>query len=101
MRESLGPGYDLGYFGWQGLVPRPDNCRITDNNVADLEIQLRELRANPQRDFNGSEAICTTMQNYHAGGHNAVARCDNLLGENVGVMLYAEASGGRNTYCIS
>ena len=101
MRESLGPGYDLGYFGWSTLVPRPDNCRITDNNVADLEIQLRELRANPQRDFNGSEAICTTMQNYHAGGHNAVARCDNLLGENVGVMLYAEASGGRNTYCIS
>ena len=101
MRESLGSGYDLGYFGWQGLVPRPDNCRITDNNVADLEIQLRELRANPQRDFNGSEAICTTMQNYHAGGHNAVARCNNMLGENVGVMLYAEASGGRNTYCIS
>ena len=91
MRESLGPGYDLGYFGWRGLVPRPDNCRITDNNVADLEIQLRELRANPH--FNGSEDICTTMQNYHAGGHNAVARCDNT---DLGVMLYAEVSGGSN-----
>ena len=92
MRESLGPGYDLGYFAWQGLVPRPDNCRITDNNVADLEIQLRELRANPH--LNGSEDICITMQNYHAGGHNAVARCDNT---DLGVMLYAEVSGGTNT----
>ena len=73
-------------------MPRPDNCRITDNNVADLEIQLRELRANPH--LNGSEDICKTMQNYHAGGHNAVARCDNT---DLGVMLYAEVSGGTNT----
>ena len=94
MRESLGPGYDLGYFGWRGLVPRPDNCRITDNNVADLEIQLRELRARARaNNFAGVEDVCTTMQNYHAGGHNAVARCDNT---NLGVMLYAEVSGESN-----
>ena len=92
MRESLGPGYDLGYFGFEGLVPRPDNCRITDNNVADLEIQLRELRAKPN--YAGVEDICRTMGNYHTGGHNAVARCDNT---DLGVMLYAEVSGGSNT----
>ena len=96
MRDSLGPGYDLGYFGFGGLVPRPDNCRIIGNNVDDLEIQLRELRVYPH--FNGSEDICRTMGNYHTGGHNAVARCDNT---DLGVMLYAEVSGGTNTYCIS
>ena len=34
MGKSLGPGYGLGYFAWDGLSERPDGCMVKAEEVA-------------------------------------------------------------------
>ena len=58
MEESLGPGYGIGYWGWDNLIGRPDQCRVETDELQkqrDRDDRLRQTR------HSSLEGLCLAM----------------------------------------
>ena len=58
MEESLGPGYGIGYWGWENLVGRPDQCRVSREELERQRGRVNRLR---QTRFSSVEQLCQQM----------------------------------------
>ena len=58
MEESLGPGYGIGYWGWDNLVGRPDQCRVEADELQKQKSRVDQLR---QSRHSSLEGLCLAM----------------------------------------
>ena len=73
--KNLGPGYDLGYFAWEGLTAKPDRCKVEPGKVAELSQKNKEIRAKAISTF---EELMYVLKKtgYHEDGHLHVGYCE-------------------------
>ena len=74
MRLSLGPGFSLGDWAWDGLTARPDDCKANSRDVKKL-IQIgKKLKKSRIATF--AELLYKIYKSkYHDEGHMAMAHC--------------------------
>ena len=58
MEESLGPGYGVGYWGWENLIGRPDQCRVQREELQRQRSKVDQLR---RRSHSSVEELCLDM----------------------------------------
>ena len=87
MGRSLGPGYDIGYFAWEGLTARPDGCMVEPGKVEELRETGQTMRSAQISTF---EEFMSVLKDsgYHEDGHLNVGYCQ---GGN-GPMAYSQVS---------
>ena len=88
MRE-LGPGYDVGYFAWDGLVARPDGCSVDQSEIERLQTVRDELLQGSNSHSSLGEFFNELRNSaYHENGHLAVGQCQGGSSP----MVYSQVS---------
>ena len=99
-QKPLGPGYTPGWYAWEGLGGRKDDCEIQKFNTSYIEI-IEKKYANIQRNMGNTSNFekfgKKFERRYHTSGHNYVAEaCSTIYNVSadtgVGLMSYSEVS---------
>merc|ERR1712142_427 len=94
MRLPLGPGYKSGWYSWEGLGGRIDNCEVGVRNNTFLPLldqKYTELMGYLQRSITLEQFEKLIADKYHNRGHNMIGLgCSDT--DNDGLMSYSEAS---------
>ena len=86
LQTGLGPGYQVGFYGWSGLEGRIKNCKITD--LENLQHKYSTFMSPMNEPF---EEFSEAFDEFHGEGHVSIATaCSPLNGE--GGMWYTEVS---------
>jgi len=92
MGQGMGPGFNLGYWAWNDLTSRPDDCRTDQENVTKLVRSgegLKNSRMPTFQDF----MLNLKHSGYHEDGHLAVGYCrDRNNQQTNNPMTYAQVS---------
>ena len=99
-RRPLGPGYRAGWYAWEGLGGRTDNCEVAAFNesfVAVIDQKFAEVQAQVSKSLQFEEFANFLEKRYHSRGHNIIAMAcssiyDPVEDTGVGVMSFSEAS---------
>jgi len=99
-RLPLGPGYRAGWYAWEGLGGRIDNCEVAAFNesfVAVIDQKFAEVQAQMSKSLKLEEFASFLEKRYHSRGHNMIAMAcsaiyDPVEDTGVGVMSFSEAS---------
>ena len=99
-RRPLGPGYRAGWYAWEGLGGRTDNCEVAAFNesfVAVIDQKFAEVQAQVSKPLKFEEFANFLEKRYHSRGHNIIAMAcssiyDPVEDTGVGVMSFSEAS---------
>merc|ERR1719153_1708739 len=100
LRLPLGPGYRAGWYAWEGLGGRIDNCEVAAFNesfVAVIDQKFAEVQAQMSKSLKLEEFASFLEKRYHSRGHNIIAMAcsaiyDPVEDTGVGVMSFSEAS---------
>ena len=76
-RKPLGPGYQAGWYAWENLGGRIDNCEVAQSkfnksSVDMLEQRFEEVQAQMSRSGTIEEFGKFLDEQYHTKGHNTV-----------------------------
>ena len=104
-RKPLGPGYQAGWYAWENLGGRIDNCEVAQSkfnksNVDMLEQRFEEVQAQLSRSGTIEEFGKFLDEEYHTKGHNTVgdacsptyAPVNSTWSTGRGGMVYSEVS---------
>ena len=99
-RRPLGPGYKAGWYAWEGLAGRMDNCEVAAGIVnrsysflEDPEQSFAEVQAQLSTSRTFEEFGGFLEEEYHSAGHNTIGFACSPNPQGVGgVMVYSEAS---------
>ena len=66
MEKSLGAGYDTGYWSWNQVTGRPDQCQFDSQKLQEQRRIMDQLR---QGRYSSREQMCShiTDSGYHSG----------------------------------
>jgi len=100
IRKPLGPGYQAGWFAWDNLGNRIDNCEIPIINgtfVALIDQKFAEIHAYMKKSKTFEEFGMNLDKRYHTKGHTFIAvACSAIYDPETdtgdGVMSFSEVS---------
>jgi len=87
MIKPMGPGFDVGYWAWSALTPRPDNCvgdKARAERLMNTGNSLKTQRFQTYPEFMSR----FRESSYHEEGHLVVGYCSNSNN----VMAFSEVS---------
>ena len=89
IQRPLGPRYSVGFYGWDTLSGRRDNCRIRSWELNRLQRLYSRVRRRMER--SSFEVFGNYLNDYHGPGHlNIGWDCRTSSGR--GVMWHSEVS---------
>ena len=90
LRRPLGPGYTVGFYGWENLAGRIDDCRLRWWGVNDLERRYNDIQRRMERE--SFERIGDPLDWFHGIGHVNIGRECSTSYPDEGVMRHSEVS---------
>ena len=94
IRNTLGPGYEVGWYGWDTLSGRKTNCRLPPRKIRILEEDYSKIRR-LMKDGSSFEDFGKELDwPLHGRLHNYISEecLTNNNGQDSGVMCCSEVS---------
>ena len=73
-KDHYGPGYKEGYFAWQGLGGRRDDCVLSSSNREKMKKRLKKVMSEMKYKPDLESWYEGQMKNYHGYGHYYIAK---------------------------
>ena len=91
LQRPLGPGYTVGFYGWEDLAGRIDNCRLENWRIRQLEQHYDIIQRRIVLGLS-LEQIGNRLDVFHGVGHNAIGQDCSTSPPDEGVMMFSEVS---------